>query len=127
MQNLSPVNTEKAPAAIGPYSQAMIADNLVFISGQLGFDPKTMELKEGFKAQTRQAMENLKAIIEEAEAALETVINVDVFLTDMQNFAVFNDIYSEYFSEHKPARIALAVAGLPKGGLVEVRCVARRK
>ena len=120
------VHTEKAPAAIGPYSQAAVCGDLVFVSGQLGLDPSTMELKEGLGAQARQAMDNLAAILEASGAALDTVASVDVFLTDMADFAAVNAVYAEYFSVHKPARACIAVAGLPKGGLVEVRCVAAK-
>jgi 2-iminobutanoate/2-iminopropanoate deaminase len=127
MTTPSLVHTEQAPAAIGPYSQAAVCGDLVFVSGQLGLDPDTMELKEGLEAQARQAMANLAAILEASGAALDTVASVDVFLTDMADFAAVNAVYAEYFSVHKPARACITVAGLPKGGLVEVRCVAAKK
>ncbi len=127
MPKVVTAHTDVAPAAIGPYSQATVAGELVFVSGQLGLDPVSMELKQGLEAQTRQAMDNLRAILDAAGAALDTVASVDVFLTDMADFAAVNAIYGEYFKDHKPARACIAVAGLPKGGVVEVRCVAAKK
>lgn len=124
MPHLAPTHTEKAPAAIGPYSQAMTVGEFVFVSGQLGLDPSTMELRQDLESQTRQALENLKAILEASGSTLGAVASVDIFLTDMADFATVNTIYGEYFSDHKPARACVAVAGLPKGGLVEIRCTA---
>lgn len=119
------VNTENAPAAIGPYSQATICNGQAYVSGQLGLDPKTGEFVEGgVEEQTRQALENLKSIIVACGSALTKVVCVDVFLTDMNDFAKVNTIYAEYFSGHKPARAAIEVSGLPKGGLVEIKCIA---
>ncbi|MDK2954663.1 MAG: 2-iminobutanoate/2-iminopropanoate deaminase [Desulfovibrionales bacterium] len=127
MPHVVPTHTEKAPAAIGPYSQAMTVGEFVFVSGQLGLDPSTMELREGLEGQTRQALENVKAILEATGSALDAVASVDIFLTDMADFAAVNAIYGEYFLDHKPARACVAVAGLPKGGLVEIRCIASKK
>ena len=122
---LKAFNTDSAPAAIGPYSQAMIAGQMVFISGQLGMDPKTGEMvSNDLKSQAGQAMENLRNIIIGAGLTLENVVSVDVFLTDMTDFADFNVIYQKYFTEHKPARAVVAVKALPKGGCVEIKCVA---
>jgi 2-iminobutanoate/2-iminopropanoate deaminase len=122
---LKAFNTDSAPAAIGPYSQAMIAGQMVFISGQLGMDPKTGEMvSNDLKSQAGQAMENLRNIIIGAGLTLENVVSVDVFLTDMTDFADFNGIYQKYFTEHKPARAVVAVKALPKGGCVEIKCVA---
>lgn len=118
------VHTDNAPAAVGPYSQATKAGNTLYVSGQLGIIPGEGKLAEGFEAQTKQALENMKAILEEAGSSLEQVMIVDVFVTDMGKFADLNTIYSEYFSAHKPARAAIEVAGLPLGGLVEMKCVA---
>ncbi|CCO24327.1 RidA family protein [Maridesulfovibrio hydrothermalis] len=119
------VNTENAPAAIGPYSQATIYNGQAFVSGQLGLSPKTGEfVSEDVEAQTRQALVNLKAILEACGSSLNKVISVDVFLTSMEDFATVNNVYAEYFSSHKPARAAIEVSALPKGGLVEIKCIA---
>lgn len=124
MSDIKLVHTEKAPAAVGPYSQATVSGNLLFVSGQLGIIPGEGKLAEGFKAQTRQALENLKAIVEAAGSSLDKILAVDVFVMDMGRFADLNAIYGEYFSDHKPARAAIQVAGLPLGGLVELKCTA---
>ncbi|ACS79775.1 RidA family protein [Maridesulfovibrio salexigens] len=119
------VNTENAPAAIGPYSQATIYNSQAFVSGQLGLVPETGEfISDDVQEQTRQALENLKFILEACRSSLTKVISVDVFLTDMNDFAKVNEVYSEYFASHKPARAAIEVSGLPKGGLVEIKCIA---
>ncbi|XPV77204.1 MAG: RidA family protein [Desulfovibrio sp.] len=120
------VATDKAPAAIGPYSQAIEHNGLVYVSGQLGMRPADGEMVDGFEAQTRQALENMKAILEESGSSLEQVISVDVFMTDLGNFLDFNAIYAEYFSTHKPARAAIEVCALPKGGVVEMKCIAAK-
>ena len=122
------VSTDTAPAAIGPYSQGIVAGQMVFVSGQLGMDPKTTELVgEDLESQARQALENLKQIVSASGCNLTDVVAVDVFLTDMNDFVDFNTIYSEYFSEHKPARAAIGVASLPKGACVEVKCIAVKR
>ena len=117
------VHTDKAPAAVGPYSQAIKANGMLFVSGQLGIIPG-QGLADGFKAQTRQALENLKAIVEASGSSLDKVLAVDVFVLDMGRFADLNAIYSEYFTDHKPARAAIEVGGLPLGGMVEMKCLA---
>jgi len=122
--SISLIHTDKAPAAVGPYSQATKTGNMLFVSGQLGIIPGEGKLAEGFEAQTRQALNNLKAILEEGGSSLNKVMAVDVFVTDMSKFAVLNGIYGEFFSAHKPARAAIEVAGLPLGGLVEFKCIA---
>jgi 2-iminobutanoate/2-iminopropanoate deaminase len=127
MTAVTTFHTDKAPAAVGPYSQACGTDSLVFVSGQLGIDPSAGALKEGFEPQARQALANLAAILEASGASLETVLSVEVFLTDMGRFKEFNAIYAEFFSAHKPARAAIEVSALPLGGLVEVKCAAVRK
>jgi len=124
MSEIKLIHTEKAPAAVGPYSQATTANGMLFVSGQLGLIPSEGKLADGFEAQTRQALENMKAILEAAGSSLEKVLAVDVFVLDMGKFADLNAIYSEYFTNHKPARAAIEVAGLPLGGLVELKCVA---
>jgi 2-iminobutanoate/2-iminopropanoate deaminase len=125
MSNISLIHTENAPAAVGPYSQATRTGDLLFVSGQLGIIPGQGKLAEGFAAQTRQALDNMKAILEAAGSSLNQVLAVDVFVMDMGLFAELNAIYGEYFADHKPARAAIQVAGLPLGGLVEFKCVAR--
>lgn len=119
------VSTEKAPKAIGPYSQAIRTENLVFTAGQLGLDPATMELvPEGVEAQTRQALTNLKHVLEIADSGLNFVVKTTVFLQDMRDFADMNGVYAEFFPENPPARSTVQVAALPKGGLVEIECIA---
>ena len=120
------VSTEKAPKAIGPYSQAILAEDLVFTAGQVGLDPATMELVEGgIEAQTRQVLNNLKYVLESADSGLRFVIKTTVFLQDMGDFAKMNAVYAEFFAENPPARSTVQVAALPKGALVEIECVAR--
>jgi 2-iminobutanoate/2-iminopropanoate deaminase len=122
---LTTVQTDKAPAAIGPYSQAVVAQPFVFVSGQLGMDPSTGELiGRDLDSQARRSLENVKQILLAAGSSLERVTAVEVFLTDMGAFAEFNAIYAEYFSDHKPARAAIEVSALPKGGCVEIKCTA---
>ena len=119
------VSTEKAPKAIGPYSQAIRTDNLVFTAGQVGLDPATMELVEGgVEGQTRQVLTNLRHVLESADSGLSFVVKTTVFLQDMADFAKMNSVYTEFFSENPPARSTVQVAGLPKGALVEIECVA---
>lgn len=119
------VITDKAPKAIGPYSQAIRTENLVFTAGQIGLDPTTMEIvKGGVEAETRQALTNLKHVLESADSGLNFVIKTTVFLQDMNDFAKMNAIYAEFFPENAPARSTVQVAGLPKGALVEIECVA---
>ena len=124
MSDIKLINTDKAPAAVGPYSQATAANGMLFVSGQLGLIPGEGKLAEGFEAQTRQALENMKAILEAAGSSLTKVLAVDVFVLDMGKFADLNALYSDFFTNPKPARAAIAVAGLPLGGLVELKCVA---
>ncbi len=119
------VHTEKAPKAIGPYSQAIKVDNLVFASGQVPIVPATGEFVEGgIQEQTRQSLTNAKAILEEAGTSLAKVVKTTVYLSDMANFAAMNEVYAEFFSQPYPARSAVAVKDLPKGALVEVECIA---
>ncbi len=119
------ISTEKAPKAIGPYSQAIRIEGLVYSAGQIGLNPATMEIVEGgIEAQTRQVLTNLKAVLEAAGSGLNYVIKTTVFLKDMNDFAAMNAIYAESFPENPPARSTVAVAGLPKGGLVEIEVIA---
>ena len=119
------ISTELAPAAIGPYSQAIKVNNMVYTSGQIPLDPATMEITPGGIAeQTQQVMENIKAVLEEAGVSLGQVVKATCFLSDMNNFTEFNTIYAQYFSEQPPARSCVEVARLPKDVLVEVEVVA---
>lgn len=119
------INTEKAPKAIGPYSQAIEAGGMVFASGQLPIDPTTGEFAVGgVNEQTRQSLTNAKHILEEAGTDLAHVVKTTVFLSDMADFAAMNEVYSEFFSQPFPARSAVAVKTLPKNALVEVECIA---
>ncbi len=119
------VQTEKAPKAIGPYSQAIRTENLVFAAGQAGLDPATGELvKGGIEVETRQVLTNLKNVLEAADSGLSYVLKTTVFLKDMNDFAKMNAIYAEFFPENPPARSTVGVAALPKGALVEIELIA---
>ena len=119
------INTQKAPAAIGPYSQAIRVGNLIYTSGQIPIDPATGQfVNGGIKEQTRQSLLNVKAILEEAGLTMADVVKTTVFMADMNDFADMNAIYAEFFSEPYPARSAVAVKTLPKGALVEIEVVA---
>ncbi|WP_339021679.1 RidA family protein [Spiroplasma endosymbiont of Atherix ibis] len=119
------IKTEKAPRAIGPYSQAVLLENrTLFISGQLGLDPKTMQLKENIHDQTVQSLKNIKSILSEAGYKKNNVAKVTILLKDINDFSVVNEIYSSFFEEHKPARSTFAVKELPKNGLVEIEAIA---
>lgn len=120
------IASPNAPAAIGPYSQAVRAGDVLYLSGQLGLDPATGELGTSFAAQARQALKNQEAILEAAGFSLGDVVQCQVFLTDMENYREFNDIYSEYFTEDFPARAVLEVSRIPADGLVEIMMVAVR-
>jgi 2-iminobutanoate/2-iminopropanoate deaminase len=119
------ISTTKAPAAIGPYSQAIRVGNLVYTSGQIPIDPATGNFVEGgIKEQTRQSLTNVKAILEEAGLSMADVVKTTVFMADMNDFADMNSVYAEFFAEPYPARSAVAVKTLPKGALVEIEVVA---
>ena len=119
------INTSKAPAAIGPYSQAIEVGNLLFISGQLPMDPETMAIVPGtIEDQTVRSIENLKAILEEAGLTLNNVVKTTVFIKDMNDFSKINEVYASYFTENKPARACVEVARLPKDVGVEIEAIA---
>jgi 2-iminobutanoate/2-iminopropanoate deaminase len=119
------VHTDLAPQAVGPYSQAVVAGNLVFTAGQLPLDPATGKLvKGGIEESTRRVMENLTAVLAAAGTDLSHVVKVTVFLDNMENFAAFNRIYAEYYSEPPPARSAVEVAALPLGAIIEMEMIA---
>jgi len=114
------IHTENAPAAIGTYSQAILVGNTLYLSGQIGLDPYSMELVEGIEAQIRRVFDNLKAVCEAAGGSLADIAKLNIFLTDLSNFQLVNQIMGEYFAQPYPARAALGVASLPKGALVEM-------
>ena len=119
------LHTDKAPAAVGPYSQAIEANGFIFASGQLPIDPSTNAFAEGGgKEQTRQSLTNARNVLAAAGVDLSHVVKTTVFLSDMDNFAAMNEVYAEFFKEPYPARSAIAVKALPKGALVEVECIA---
>lgn len=126
MSDLDFVHTDHAPAAIGPYSQAVVVDGWVFCSGQIPLDPQTGDLLEGSVAeQTDLALRNLRAVLEAAGASLGSVVKTTVFLSDMSTFAEMNEVYARHFGEHRPARAAVQAGALPKYCDVEIECVAR--
>lgn len=117
------ISTPNAPAAIGTYSQAVKVDNTVYCSGQIGLDPTTMQMVEGFEAQTVQVFENLKAVAEAAGGSLADAVRLTIYLTDLSNFAKVNEVMARYFAEPYPARAAVGVKELPKGGVVEADAI----
>ena len=120
------INTNKAPAAVGPYVQAIRAGNMLFSSGQLGLIPETGALPEGVQAQTRQSLANSQAILDEAGFAKSDIVKTTVFIKDMNDFGAVNAIYADFFGDARPARSCVEVARLPKDGLVEIEFVAVR-
>jgi len=125
MSTMDFIATDKAPAAVGPYSQAVRANGLVFVSGQLGLLPSTGQFAGAdFESQTRQALENMAAVLAAAGCGVRDIASVDVYVTDLANFKLFNAIYDAFMAGHRPARAAVQVAALPLGAVVEVKCVA---
>jgi endoribonuclease L-PSP, putative len=118
------LSTDKAPAAIGPYSQGVRAGAITITSGQLPIDPATGTFPEGIEAQTRQSLENCKSVLAAAGLGMENIIKTTVFLSDMNNFAAMNGVYATFFEGACPARSAVEVARLPKDALVEIECIA---
>lgn len=118
------LQTDKAPQAIGPYSQGIQAGNLVFTSGQLPINPITGELENNIQAATRQSLENVKSVLESAGTSIDNVVKVVIFLRDMNDFAAMNEVYSTYFPTNPPARSAVQVARLPKDAIIEIEAVA---
>ncbi len=118
------INTDKAPAAIGPYSQALDMGSMVFVSGQIPVDPATGAMPESIEEQTAQSLSNLKNILAEAGLSTANVIKTTVFITDMNDFAAVNGVYSQHFSSPFPARSCVQVAALPKGARIEIECIA---
>ena len=120
---MNKVHTDNAPGAIGPYSQAIVHDGIVYASGQVGISPDGTRA-QGIEAETRQTLDNLSAVLEAAGASLQSTVKVNVYLQDMGDFQAVNGVYAEYFGSHRPARACVEVAGLPKGVLVEIDCTA---
>ncbi|MCF4150980.1 RidA family protein [Dethiosulfovibrio sp. F2B] len=118
------IATDKAPAAIGPYSQGIETEQFVYTSGQLGMDPATKAFPDTIEEQTKQALENVKAILEKAGSSMDKVVKTTVFLSDMNNFAAMNEVYKSFFTGECPARSAFQVAKLPLNGMVEIEVVA---
>ncbi len=121
------IKTDRAPSAIGPYSQGVQAGPFLFVSGQIGLDPATGQMvSDEFEGQVRQVLENLGQVVQAGGFRIEDIAAVDVFLTDMTRFGDFNGLYEAFFGSHKPARAVVEVSKLPRGAFVEVKCVAYR-
>lgn len=118
------ITSNKAPKAIGPYSQAVILNNVLYTSGQIGLDPQTGDLKDGIEEQVKQVMENLKALLKEADMDFSNVVKTTIFLKSIDDFTTVNQIYASYFNENPPARSCVEVSALPKGALVEIELIA---
>lgn len=118
------IQTKHAPAAVGPYSQAIKIDGLVFVSGQLGLDPETGKLVDGIEAQARQVLANLNSILTASGSHCDNIVKTTIFLADMADFAAVNSIYAEAFTDAPPARSTVEVSALPLGGLVEIEAIA---
>lgn len=127
-QDLRAISTDRAPKAIGPYSQAIVAGDLIFCAGQIALDPKTGEISSGdIREQTRRALDNLAAVLESAGSGLDRVTKTTVFLTDLAEFAAMNEVYAERFGSHRPARSTVPVGALPRGSRIEIECIAVRR
>ena len=120
------INTKNAPGAIGPYSQGIIVGDFVYTSGQIPLNPSTGELVTDIKLATKQSMENVKAILEAAGTSLENVVKTSIFLKDLNDFAIVNEIYGTYFTENPPARSCVQVAKLPKDAVIEIEAIATK-
>lgn len=118
------IHTDKAPAAIGPYSQAIEMGGLIFCSGQIGIDPKTNTLVERIEKQTKQVLQNLSEVLKASGSSIKNVVKTTIYLTDINDFAKVNEIYGSFFSETNPARATIGVASLPKGALIEIDAIA---
>ncbi len=121
------VRTDKAPKAVGPYSQAVVSGNFVFVSGQIPLDPETGKMVEGdIEEKTKRVLENVSAVLESVGLSLKNVVKVTVFITDLSNFEKVNKVYSEFFGDHKPARSFVEVSALPKGAEIEIEVIAEK-
>ena len=117
------IHTDKAPKAVGPYSQAIIADNFIFCSGQIGIDAATGRLVEGVENQARQAMKNISAVLAASGSSIKKIVKTTIFLADINDYKKVNEIYGSYFKNHKPARSTVQVAALPLGARVEIEVI----
>ncbi len=123
----TPIETKNAPAAVGPYAQAVAAGSFVFVSGQLGLDPLTGELTSpDFEVQARQTLENLRQVVLAAGCTIDQIVSVDIYLSNLSNFSTLNDVYTAFFQQHRPARAVVEVSALPKKALLEIRCIVCR-
>ena len=113
------IKTDNAPQAIGTYSQAVKVNNTIFLSGQIGFDPKTMQLVDGIENQIHQVFKNISEVVKASDASMSNIVKLNIYLTDLGHFATVNEIMKQYFSEPYPARAAVGVASLPKDALIE--------
>jgi len=121
------VRTDKAPKAVGPYSQAVVSGNFVFVSGQIPLDPETGKMVEGdIEEKTKRVLENVSAVLESVGLSLKNVVKVTVFITDLSNFEKVNKVYSKFFGDHKPARSFVEVSALPKGAEIEIEVIAEK-
>jgi len=121
------VKTDKAPKAVGPYSQAVVSGNFVFVSGQIPLDPETGKMVDGdIEEKTRRVLKNVSAVLESVGLSLKNVVKVTVFVTDLSNFEKVNKVYSEFFGDHKPARSFVEVSALPKGAEIEIEVIAEK-
>ena len=120
---MKPISSPDAPAAIGPYSQAVRAGDTVYLSGQIPLDPKTMQIVDGFENQVKRVFENLRAVCRAAGGDFDRVVRVTIYLTDLGKFSVVNDMMATYFKEPFPARVTIGVASLPRGAAVEIDAV----
>jgi len=118
------IHTDRAPKAVGPYSQTIEANGLIFCSGQIGINPETGTLVEGIEFQTNQVLENLKAVLEAAGSSLNKTVKTTVFITNMEDYGAMNKVYSSFFAENKPARSTIQVVKLPKDALIEIEAIA---
>jgi 2-iminobutanoate/2-iminopropanoate deaminase len=126
--DLRSVTTEKAPKAIGPYSQAIVSGDLIFTAGQIGIDPATGEIVGGeIKLQTARVLDNMAAVLEAAGSGLDKVVKCTVFLADFAEFAAMNEVYAQRFGQHRPARSTVGTTALPRGARVEIECIAVRR
>lgn len=121
---MNALNSTNAPAALGPYSQAIVQGDMVFCSGQIPLDPATGEMAQGIENQTRQVLKNLTAVLAENGMTLANVIKTTVFLADLNDFTAMNEVYAQHFTQPFPARSCVQVAAIPKGSLVEIECIA---
>ncbi len=118
------IQTKNAPSAMGPYSQAIVVDDFIFCSGQIGIEPKSGQLVEGMEKQTEQVLKNLEAVLAEAGASLKNIVKTTVYLKNIADFPKMNEVYAKFLGEHKPARATVEVANLPKGALIEIETIA---